>query len=389
MLKLIRDFIFFIFIFSFFNDNFMVDTLGSTSLKAVFALFLFISLPEIVRSAIHSSSNAVMRSYYIFFTILSIVSLISVAFLSKITLIDAMMVLISIHVVFTYVSHYQEFDKLLYFVWASVFTSAIISLFNDPINIDTFRTSGGTADPVEFSGHLFMGIFISIYLFKKNSNYIFLIGSNLLFLYAMLYGGSKTAVLTVAILLLYSLFARFGNFLRQIFSLKGFVAIVVILGVVYQANLFDKLDAVKGMQERAKTQGTADQRFISWEAGTGMIGDYFFTGVGLNEYPNYTQKYKKDYLDVAGYDPHNIFIKVFAETGVFSFLAFLTFLFFLFKTKYFELIKSDYYWITLIPLSTILMGMALSTTYEKHFWLSIALLVNVILFYDKEKEHHV
>jgi hypothetical protein len=55
------------------------------------------------------------------------------------------------------------------------------------------------------------------------------------------------------------------------------------------------------------------------------------------------------------------------------------FLFFLLTTKYYEVIKSDYFWIALIPLSTIFMGLALSITYEKHFWLSMALLANVLL----------
>ena len=381
LLRIVRDIILFIFIFSAINDNFMVDYLGDSSLKAIFIIFVVINLPDIFKSAMHPPENVVMRSYYIFILMFTLSSLITVIFFNRDILQEVMMPIVTIHVVFTYFSHYKSFDKLLYMIWGNVFISSIISLFNEPISIDTFRTSGGTIDPVEFCIHLFMGIFITIYLFNKNKNYIFLIPSLLLFSYALLLTGSKTALLTLALLMLLVLVLRFGHIFKYIFSFKGLVSLAVIVTIIIQTNMIDKISSMKGMQERAQSQGTFYTRLASWEAGYGMIQDNFFIGVGLNEYAKYTKRYLKAHLD-HGFGPHNIFVKMFAEAGVFSFLTFLVFLFFLFKTKFFEIYKSDYLWISLIPMSAIFMGLGLSVTFEKHFWLTFALWANIILLYS-------
>jgi len=165
MLRVIRDVILFITIFSFFNDNLMVDIAGSFSLKAVFILFVLVNLFDIVKATIQPATNAVIKSYNIFIIIFSLVTLVSVIFLGLLDLFDGLLIMVGIHVVFVFFSYYREFDKLLYFIWASVFVSAFSSLFHEPIAEFTYRITGGTADPVEFSTHLFMGSFITIFLY--------------------------------------------------------------------------------------------------------------------------------------------------------------------------------------------------------------------------------
>lgn len=387
MISILRDTLLFVFIFSFFNDNTLVQVLGSNALKIIFVLFMVVNIADIVKYTFTTPPNGVVKSYNIFIIILSIITLFSTFLFDTLLLIDALMVLISIHVVFIYVTYYQAFDKLIYFIWASVLISAVTSLFHDPITEYTFRTTGGTADPVEFSVHLFMGIFASIYLFQKNKNLVLLVPSILLFLYAMLYAGSKTAVVTIGILAFYVMLVRFKNIFRMIFSFKGLIVIALLVGVTIQTDLVNKLDAIQGMQERAKTMRTAETRFASWEAGMGMIRDHFFTGVGVNQFAEHA----KDYLRVSFSDegllnPHNNFVKIFADTGIFSTLAFIVFLIILLKTNYLEIIESDYFWISLIPISSLMMGMALNTTYDKHFWLSLALLSHIILLTSYHKK---
>ena len=393
MIRLFRDLLFFIMIFGFFNDNFMVELFGAFVLKAVFVLFILVNIGDIIKATLEPSPNSVIKSYYVFISILSIVTLSSIIFLNLLTLLQGITVLVSIHVVFIYVSYYKEFDKLLYFIWASVFSSAFISLFNDPIAEFTYRITGGTADPVEFSVHLFTGIIIAIYLFNKNKSLIFLISSIMLFLYAMLFAGSKTAILTIAILGFYVMIVKFRHLFGQIFSLKGLVSISIIIVIVSQTSLGDKLnDAVEGMKGRtatsSETMRTANTRFASWEAGYGMIGDYILTGVGVNQFSQHAGKYLKvNQSDEGLFNPHNILVQMFSEAGLLSFLSFIAFLFFLMKSKYFLLIRSDYFWITLVPIAAILMGLALNIAYKEHFWLSFALLSNIILLQGKyEKE---
>ena len=392
MLRLFRDIVFFIMIFGFFNDNFMVELFGSFSLKAIFIVFVLINLIDIIKATLEPSPNAVIKSYYVFISILSIVTLSSIVFFDLLELIDGITVLVSIHVVFIYVSYYREFDKLLYFIWAAVFSSAVISLFNDPIAEFTYRITGGTADPVEFSVHLFSGMIIAIYLYNKNNNLIFLISSIMLFMYALLYAGSKTAILTIAILIFYTLVIRFRYIFKHMFSFKSFASFIIVIAIISQTNLANKLnEALEGIKGRTATQTetmrTANTRFASWEAGYGMIEDYLLTGVGVNQFSNLAGKYLKvNQSDEGLFNPHNIFVKIFSEAGLFSFLSFLAFLFFLLKTKYLDLIQSEYFWITLLPVVAILMGMALNITYKEHFWLSLALLSNIILIYGSSEK---
>jgi O-antigen ligase len=115
---------------------------------------------------------------------------------------------------------------------------------------------------------------------------------------------------------------------------------------------------------------------------------HFFVGVGLNQFYKYTDKYLHDYLPVRNLHPHNNFIKIFAEAGVFSFVSFVIFIFFLFRTKFTQIYQSDYFWISLASLSSVMVGMTINSTYDKHFWLSLALLSHAVYELSKPKEQN-
>ena len=118
----------------------------------------------------------------------------------------------------------------------------------------------------------------------------------------------------------------------------------------------------------------------------GMIRDHFLVGVGQDNYELYTREYAKVYMDDGSLSPHNILVKLLAETGIFVFLSFITFLFFLFKSKYFEIRRSDYFWISLIPMIALMTGLTLNFIYQQHFWFNFALLTNVILMFHNKNE---
>ena len=93
-------------------------------------------------------------------------------------------------------------------------------------------------------------------------------------------------------------------------------------------------------------------------------------------------------MDDGSLSPHNILVKLLAETGIFVFLAFISFLFLLFKSKYFEIRKSDYFWISIIPVIAVMTGLTLNFIYQQHFWFTFALLANIVLMinYNTDKE---
>ncbi|MCH9812837.1 MAG: O-antigen ligase family protein [Epsilonproteobacteria bacterium] len=386
-LRLIKDFTLFLLIFSFINDNFLVELGGEMILKAIFGLFIIVNIDDIVRAFVRPA-NKVMKSFFVFIAIMAIVMLITKVFFFHSTLTAGLLVLVPMTLVFAYFSYYQNFERLLYFIWISVVVSAIISLFNDPVSQWTFRRSGGTMDPNEFSAHLLGAIGITVYLFYKNKNILFLSGSMALFGYTLLYAGSKSAMLTLALLGLYAIFVKFGFIMRKVFSFKGLIAFALVVVVAIQFD-FSKVEAVTGMQERAQAHGTADTRYVSWQAGWRMAQDNFLIGVGFDVYEDYARGYATDFIADGSLAPHNIFVKLLAEAGIFSFAAFIAFLYFLFSTKYLQVLQGQYFWISLVAFSNILMGLTLSSTYEKYFWMFLALLANVvIILYKNQREEN-
>lgn len=386
MFKIFKDIVLFAMIFSFINDNTIEILLGSFGVKALFILFVAVNVPDIIKFGTRPAKNYVMKSFYFFISIFTVVVLISIIFFDMVELSQGLMFPVAIFIIFTYFTYYEEFEKVLYFIWGSVFISSIISIFNEPVSQYTFRRGGGNLSPDEFAAHLLLAIFVTIYLYAKNKKIMFLVPSILLFLYATLYTGSKTALLTLAVLFIYTMIVRFGNVFKYIFSFKGLLSFAVIIGIFIQADLFNKVTAFKGIQERAKSMRTAEQRFIAWDASSRMIPDNFFIGVGVNQFYKNTDKYVRDHLPVRDLHPHNNFVKIFAETGIFSFLSFMIFMFFLFFEKYKYIIRTDYYWISLAALSSVMVGMTINSTYDKYFWIGLAILSHVIYKIDQEEE---
>jgi O-antigen ligase len=128
------------------------------------------------------------------------------------------------------------------------------------------------------------------------------------------------------------------------------------------------------------------QRFIIWRAGSEMIRDNFFLGVGFAQFPKVSGGYIKDYLPPEALPSHNNFIKVFAESGIFAFIAYLLFIGSLFTTKVREIYSSDYFWIYVGSLSVVLMSLTIPSLHHKDYWITLVLVSHVIyIFYKKEE----
>jgi len=168
MFKYIKDFLLFLLIFSFFNDNFIVEVAGANSLKIIFSLFFIVHLPEIIKMTFKPNPHIVIKSFFIFIALMSVVMLTTLILDNQVVLIDGIINFLSIFVVFIYFSYYGNLEKILYFLWVAIVASAIISLFNDPLSEYTFRTSGGTADPNRFAMHLLIASAATVYLYIKN-----------------------------------------------------------------------------------------------------------------------------------------------------------------------------------------------------------------------------
>ncbi len=389
MMNIIKDISMFLFIFGIYNDNLSVDIVGGSLFKIMLLQFLIIHAKDIY-IAFSMPKNKVVKSFLIYFTILfSVILLTEILYFHNI-LLKSLPLFITIVVIYVYFSYYQNLEKVLYMIWAVMIIGAIYSLFAPTITPWTFRRSGGTADPNEFAMQLLTAMCFTIYLYTKNKNILFLLGSLGLFFYSLLFAGSKSAILVLAILTLYAIIVKFDFVVKKILSLKGLIGIIIVIGVLFSYN-FSNIEAISGMEERAHSTGTMHQRFMAWKAGAEMIRDNFLLGTGFDSFAKSSAPYLDKYL--AQYDglaAHNIFVKLLGETGIFPFIAFIVALVYLLKTKFTEILRSDYFWLSLSVYATLLMGMTLSLIYNKFFWFPLAFLTYAILdLSSKENKEHI
>ncbi len=377
LIKLINDFIVFIFIFSMFNDNFLVDILGANILKVIMVIFIITNIGGIL-NGFAKSLTGITRTFLILFVLLLISMLLVELRDLRVDLVSNIFLVVAIFVIFYYFAFYKDIEKILYFIWFSVMSSIVICYFNKPISPWTFRTTGGTGDPNEFAAQVVSFIFVSIYLYTRNKNLPFLLSSLIFGSYALLKAGSKSAVLTLIILLLYIGLVRYRENLKTLLSIKSMLVALLLVGAFIKFDVMD-IKLIKDFMGRTHSTATAEMRYMSWRSGWEMVKHNFWFGVGMGAFAEHNPKYlKKGYLDKSARAAHNIYVKLFAESGALTFVAFLLFVGVLFKTHYFQIIHSDYFWLQASTLSYLIMGFTLGIFYDKYFWLSLAVYTNIV-----------
>lgn len=376
LFNLLYDVVNLVFIFTLYNDNFFVEKFGPLSLRVVFAGFIILNLRRMYKNI----TNRVLLKQLVPFLVFLLLSLFSLIINpgtndpTKLT--NNLLLLISMFVITICYINYN-FDKVLYVVWVVTLSSVIILAFNSTINKWTFRKTGGTSDPNEFATQLLAFSMISIYLFRKNKNYIFVSISAMAFLYGLFQAASLSSFLAAFVLGIFILikYLRFA-FTKSIIT----VTIIAVVGIFAFISLQDKIldiQAIDNVLGRTEKTGTAKTRFQSWNAGLNMLVDKPILGVGMNNYAANSPKYTRENLSQDSVAPHNIYLKSLAESGLIVSLALIIFLFDM-LTKYFRtIVNSDYFWIYLAVVAFLLMGFTLGLNYNKYLWLTFALLMNV------------
>lgn len=370
----INDFFIFFLIFSFFNDNFMVDYFGEKSLKVLFLLFYAFYFPAMLRN-FKTMTTTQDKLFFAFFTANAVVFLLQIIISPMDDIVFPALLQIASFSIILYFSRYP-LKKLLYFVWLSMMLSVIISFFNVPISQWTFRTSGGTADPNEFATQLLAFLFATFYLYIQNRNILFLLLSIIFFTYGIFHAGSMSSFLMLGVVGIFSIMRLAIMQPKKIFNYKVLLGLIFLILISTQANL-SKIDTIANVLNRTKTTHTADFRMHSWKAGQHMIEDNFFLGVGVYEFGNNTPKYEEAPMVGSAPAPHNIYIQLFAESGVIVFTLFVIFIGYLLISNFKRLFYTSDWLIATMLLSTLLMGMTLGITYDKYFWIIIAIMMNL------------
>ncbi|HEX2960274.1 MAG TPA: O-antigen ligase family protein [Ignavibacteriales bacterium] len=376
--RILRSAVVFIFIFSIFNDNLLVDTFGENALKGIFLLFILTNLRRLYLNLLNWKMLRHIKPFFIFLMLTYFLMLINFSGFER--LFENSLLWISMLVIIIYFINY-DLDEVLYMIWASLLISSLYAFVSEPISQWTFRRTGGTGDPNEFAAQLLAVLPVSIYLFSKSKNLVFkiilLIASFSVFIYALFLAGSMSSFLVLGFLIPIVLIRYLSlSFTKSLIVIGlGFLMFVVSL-LVFQEKL-ENMEAVQNMLGRTQETGTAQTRMNSWKAGINMFIDKPLLGVGMREYAEYSPRYSKTFLSQDSVAPHNMFIEVLAESGIIVFMAFVIFLLDLLSKYFNEIRQSEHFWIYMSLLAYVLMGFTLGITYNKFLWLSVALVMNI------------
>lgn len=369
------DFFIFLLIFSFYNDSFVFKYFGSNATKIPILVFLVFYFPVFLRNYV-TLNLLQFRLVLGFLLYLFSLLLIEMILGWKVEFAPAGSAIIAIAAMVLYFGRYP-LKKLFYFIWISMMASVIMCHFNQPIDEWTFRTTGGTEDPNEFATQLLAFFFISIYLFLKNHSKVFLFSSILFFTYGLFKAGSKSAFLILGVvgslLILYTIISN----PRLFFNYKALVGLLLAVGVTLYINPTE-ISGVKNMLERSKDSGTAAFRMHSWIAGFHMIEQHPLFGVGGDAFGVNEPLYEEFHMVGSAPAPHNVYIKLAAESGIPAFLFFIVILTHIVLYYNFKMVmNTDEKYIMAMLFSTLLMGLTLGFLYDKYFWLHIIILMNL------------
>lgn len=262
--------------------------------------------------------------------------------------------------------------------------SSLIGLFQYGFQNNTsgeiIRISGLTGNSNRFTSYALTGIMLCIY-FWENENRIIrivLFGAMSVMLVAVLISGSRGGVLFTLVALLYY-FLRQAKARKQ--SLLILISVIVVLVVSWQfipSTLKIRISEIPNAIMLG--EDTVGLRYSAWKAALELWKQSPLLGIGSGRFQYYNQTYNlvpENNLIV----PHNMFVTVLVENGLFGSIPFLGMLLLttvlIFKAERNSLgnekfIQLSIVWQTIF-LFQLLAGMKGSIQYSKLLWLVIGI----------------
>lgn len=186
-----------------------------------------------------------------------------------------------------------------------------------------FRADAFSLHPMTLAGYLVQVIPLILVFFIEDQTlskkYRIFFGVVLVFsVIALLFNGTRGAWIAVILTLL---FYGFLNIRRNPKSLFGFLAVILILGII----AFN----VPSLKYRINTIGdnnyqSNSERILMWHSAWNMFLDHPITGIGLG---NYAKSYQEQYISPEAKErrqnhAHNNFLQILADRGIIGFLGF-------------------------------------------------------------------
>lgn len=370
VLKLIKEIINFIYIFSIVNDNFVVGILGSSSLKVLFVIFFVVNVMSLIRFNYRKKVN---KRFLLLMLMLLLAFIFNLKNYSDLQ--QPLLSVLSVFMIYVVASSYKQPRILMTYFLISVFFSSLICITSDTtLSEYTFRKTGGTGDPNEFSmmllvaiGYLAGKLRVQSSVLCKFVNIVTL----LVYFVALFMAGSKSAMLVLVILALvyYILLLRSKTIRSRIRNTAVYLLLFSLIAfILWKLNG----EMILNVLERFEDNSSAGERFISWAAGLELWLKTPLIGIGPQNYVNMVAN-SFPYIAEASRAAHSIYIQSFVETGLMGFAAFILFISYSVKNAYHKYLPTEF---ILGFIAILLMGITLAAFFEKYVWFYLGIICN-------------
>ena len=356
----IKSIILFLLIIIIFNDTFISSVFGLTLMRGVYGLFLIIFSLDIINNFrnLKGLVKISILSFILLLIISSFIHFISIPIYPYENIYN----MIIIGGILLAINKNNDIEIKRYILFAIILSCIYAILRQDTLTEWTFRKTGGTGDPNEFACHI---ILASIITWNHIKNKFLKLSLIFLFIFSLIVSGSVTGGLCYILMIIYKVISSF----KDRFNLKS-LSIFFGLNIICYSALI-RLDILNLYLNRALNNTS---NFISrqnaWINGFELFRENwytFFIGGG----PNYFDQ--RNSLLVSSNDDtalaaHSMYIEIMADTGIIGIVLILFPISFLVFKNIFNP-KFDMFFAMLF------MSLALSMTYEKYFWLILALIL--------------
>lgn len=375
LIMLFRNVVNFLYIFSIVNDNFMVEQFGPLSLKIMFVIFFVANFMALFRFNYKTKVNKCFVALIVMLTLSYVFNLRNYSDIQQ-----PLLSILSMLMIFVVASTYRNPKVLLKFFLISVFFSSLICINSDTtLTKYTFRKTGGTGDPNEFSTMLLVSIGYLIGRLRSHSSVIYKfiqIMTVIVYLIALFMAGSKSAILVLAVLALiyFILLLKKRSFKSKVkITLSYIVLFSIVAFIIWNINP----EMIVNVLGRFEDNSSAGERFISWAAGFQMWMKSPLVGIGPQNYVNMiAQNYS--YIAEASRAAHSIYVQSLVEVGLLGFIPFMVFVTYLIKNSIRGFLQIEY---VLGLLCILVMGATLASFYEKYVWLYFGIICNPLIMH--------
>lgn len=378
LLDYTRTIINFLMIFSTINDNYLVNAAGETSLKIIIGLFIIANWKYFLTFPLAQTSIKRPFIVLIFFILLSF----STNYRLYTDWQQPLNIFIAICAIFIVFSQERTYQKYIWCYIISVVWSCFLCITSKEfIGEFSFRKTGGTGDPNEFSQTVLIAIGLILgYYHTLQKKYKILIGTSyFLFVPALILAASKSALLSLIILLAIFIIYRLAidkNANKH--SIIGGITAIILISVWFIGTFY--AESMNLFLLRFEDNGSAQERLLSWQAGTELFIQNPCFGIGFN---NYAHQIAVNFPQIVegSRAAHNMHIQAIVELGIGGFISYTYFfiapIYIIIKNK---LINHPIIWGWL---AIIIMGNSLALLGEKYVWIILSLIYNYNLIYNE------